>query len=113
MWDSGGWRTSGRAPEGRSDLMSRKSTLLAALVAAGVVTGVVVLPATGHDVKPSGTLAFTGKGSSRDQKMVDVRPRGISLGDHFLGSETLRQAGARVGRMEVDCVAIDRRYQGQ
>ena len=93
--------------------MSRKSTLLAALATAAVVTGVVVLPATGHDVKPSGTLAFTGKGSSRDQKMVDIQPKGISLGDHFLGAETLRQAGARAGRMEVDCVVIDRAYAGQ
>ena len=63
--------------------MSGKSTLLAALATAVIATGVVVLPATGHDVKPSGTLAFTGKGSSRDQKTVDVRPKGISLGDHF------------------------------
>src|SRR5512132_2370373 len=113
MWEAGGWRTSVRAPEGRSDLMSGKSTRLAVLATVAVVTGVVVLPATGHDVKPGGTLAFTGKGSSRDQKMVDVRPKGISLGDHFLGSETLRQAGAPAGRMEVDCVVIDRAYAGQ
>src|SRR4051794_36624008 len=90
-------------PRGRSDLMSGKSTLLAALATAGIATGVVVLPASGHDVKPNGTLAFTGKGRSRDQKIVDVRPKGISLGDHFLGAETLRLAGARAGRMEVDC----------
>ena len=93
--------------------MSRKSTLLAALATAVIATGVVVLPATGHDVKPSGTLAFTGKGSTRDQKMVDVRPTGISLGDHFLGAVTLRQAGAPAGRMEADCVIIDRRFEGQ
>jgi hypothetical protein len=93
--------------------MSRKATLMAALATAAVVTGMVVLPATGHDVKPTGTLAFTGKGSSRDQKMVDVRPKGISLGDQFLGAETLRQAGAPAGRMEVDCVVIDRTYAGQ
>lgn len=93
--------------------MSRKSTLLAALATAVIATGVVVLPATGHDVKPSGTLAFTGKGSTRDQKMVDVRPKGISLGDHFLGAVTLRQAGTLAGRMEADCVIIDRRFQGQ
>ena len=71
------------------------------------------VPAAGHDVKPSGTLVFSGKGSSRDQATVDVRPKGISLGDHFLGSETLRQAGALAGRMEADCVVIDRRFQGQ
>src|SRR4051812_2552444 len=93
--------------------MSSKWKLLAALAAVAVATGVVVLPATGHDVKPSGTLVFSGKGSSRDQATVDVRPKGISLGDHFLGSETLRHSGALVGRMEADCVVIDRRFQGQ
>jgi hypothetical protein len=93
--------------------MSGKSTLLAVLATVAVVTGVVVLPATGHDVKPTGTLAFTGKGSSRDQQMVDVRPKGLSLGDEFLGAETLRQAGAPAGRMEADCMVIDRTYAGQ
>jgi len=93
--------------------MSSKLTLLAVLATVAVVTGIVVLPATGHDVKPSGTVSFTGKGSSRDQKMVDVRPKGISLGDQFLGAETLRQAGALAGRMEADCVVIDRTYAGQ
>ena len=93
--------------------MSGKSTLVAALATAVIATGVVVLPATGHDVKPSGTLAFTGKGSSRDRKMVDVRPKGISLGDQFLGAETLRLAGGPAGRMEVDCVVIDHTFAGQ
>jgi hypothetical protein len=98
---------------GRSDLMFSKPRVLATLAAVVVATGVVVLPATGHDVKPSGTLVFSGKGSSPDQATVDVRPKGISLGDHFPGSETLRQAGALAGRMEADCVVIDRRLQGQ
>jgi hypothetical protein len=93
--------------------MSIKSTLLAVLAAVAVLAGVMVLPATGHDVKPTGTLAFTAKGSSRDQKMVDVRPKGISLGDQFLGAVTLRQAGAPAGRTEVDCVVIDHTYAGQ
>jgi hypothetical protein len=93
--------------------MSAKSTLLAVLATVAVATGVVVLPATGHDVKPTGTLGLTGKGSGRDQKMVDVRPKGISLGDQFLGAETLRQAGTPAGRMEVECVVIDHTYAGQ
>ena len=75
--------------------MSGKSTLLLLLVAVAVVTGVGVLPAT--DVKPTGTLVFTGKASRSDQRMVDLRPKGISLGDHVLGAETLRQ-GRRAGR---------------
>jgi hypothetical protein len=93
--------------------MSGKSMVLAALATAGVVMGVVVLPATGHDVKPTGTVAFIGKGSSRDQKMVDLPPKGISLGDRFVGAETLRQAGTPAGRIESDCVVVDRTYAGQ
>jgi hypothetical protein len=93
--------------------MSRKSMVLAVLAIVAVLTGVIVLPAPGHDVKPSGTLVFSGNGSSRDQATVDVRPKGISLGDHFLGSVTLRQAGALAGRMDADCVVIDRRFEGQ
>jgi hypothetical protein len=93
--------------------MSSKSMVLAALAILAVATVVMVLPAAGHDIKPSGTLVFSGKGSSRDRATVDVRPKGISLGDHFLGSETLRQAGALAGRMEADCVVIDRRFEGQ
>jgi hypothetical protein len=93
--------------------MSGKSTLVVVLATVAVVTGIVVLPATGHDVKPSGTLTFTGKASRGDQRMVDLPPKGISLGDHFLGAETLRQAGAPAGRMDIDCVIIDRTYEGQ
>jgi hypothetical protein len=93
--------------------MPRKSTPLAVLTGVAVVTGIVVLPATGHDVKPTGTLVFTGKASRSDQRMVDLPPKGISLGDHFLGAVTLRQAGAVAGRMDSDCVIIDRAYEGQ
>ena len=93
--------------------MKSKLTLLAALATAALVAAVEALPAPGHDVKPTGTLTFTGKGSNRDRKAVDVRPKGISLGDHFLGAETLRQGDAPAGRMDVDCVVIDRTYAGQ
>jgi hypothetical protein len=93
--------------------MPRKSTLLAVLASVAVVTGIVVLPATGHDVKPTGTVVFTAKASRSDQRMVDLPPKGISLGDHFLGAVTLRQAGALAGRMDSDCVIIDRAYEGQ
>ena len=93
--------------------MSSKSMVLAVLAIVAVVTGVMVLPAAGHDVKPSGTLVFSGKARSRDQAMVDVRPKGISLGDHFLGAVTLRHAGVTAGRLDSDCVVIDRTYEGQ
>jgi hypothetical protein len=92
--------------------MARRTTI--AVIAAALVTiGITALPATGHDVKPTGTLTFTGKAKKRDQKIVDVRPKGISLGDRFLLSETLKQGGATGGRIEVDCVVLDRSYEGQ
>lgn len=92
--------------------MARKTTIF---VAAAVVLliGVVALPATGHDVKPSGTLTFTGKAKKRDQKVVDVRPKGLSVGDRFLLAETLKQGAVTAGRVEADCLAIDRSYEGQ
>jgi hypothetical protein len=93
--------------------MNNKLGLLGVLVTATIVAAVTALPAPGHDVKPTGTLTFTGKGSNRDRKAVDVRPKGISLGDEFLGAETLRQASAPAGRMDADCVVIDRTYAGQ
>jgi hypothetical protein len=66
--------------------MARRTTIAVA-VAALVAVGITALPATGHDVKPTRTLTFTGKAKKRDQKVVDVRPKGISLGDRFLLSD--------------------------
>jgi hypothetical protein len=93
--------------------MSARSMLVIVPAAVAVAAGVVVLPATGHDVKPTGTLSFAGTAKTRDQRVVDLRPKGISLGDHFLGALTLRQSGAVAGRLDIDCVIIDRTYAGQ
>jgi hypothetical protein len=92
--------------------MARRMTI-AVLAAAVVAVGIVALPATAQAPGPSGTLTFTGKGKKRDQQMVDVGRKGLSLGDRFLGAETLKQAGATAGRIESDCVVLDRSYEGQ
>lgn len=68
------------------------------------VIAVMAVPATGHDVKPSGMLTFTGKAHTRDRKVVDVAPNAISVGDRFLTAATLRQAGAIAGRASAFCV---------
>jgi hypothetical protein len=86
---------------------------IAVAVAGVVMVGATALPATGSDVTQSGNLVFTGKAKKRDQKIVDVAPKGISLGDRSLVSETLKQGGATAGRLEADCAVIDASYEGQ
>src|SRR3954447_25166746 len=92
--------------------MARR-TMIAVGVAALAAIGITALPATGQDGKPTGTLTFTGKAKKRDQQLVDVGRKGLSLGDRFLLAETLKQAGATAGRIEADCVVLDRSYEGQ
>src|SRR3954453_15774797 len=92
--------------------MARRTTV-AVGVAVLAAIGITALPATGQDGQPTGTLTFTGKAKKRDQKMVDVGRKGLSLGDRFLLSETLKQASATAGRIEADCVVLDQSYEGQ
>ena len=42
--------------------------------------------------------------------MIDSRPKGPSVGDRWLLASTLRQAGKTAGRLEGDCVAVDKRF---
>jgi nicotinamide mononucleotide (NMN) deamidase PncC len=83
-----------------------RTTAIAAGAAAVVAIGVAALPATGHDVKPRGTLTFAAKAHKRDRKAVDVPPKGSRSAT---GScrPALRQGGAIAGRLELDGVAVD------
>jgi hypothetical protein len=92
--------------------MAHKRTI-AVVVTAVVLIGATALPATGRDVKQSSNLVFTGKAKKRDQKIVDIAPKGISLGDRSLVSETLKQGAVSAGRLEADCAVIDASYEGQ
>jgi hypothetical protein len=44
---------------------------------------------------------------------VNIAPKEISVGDRFLTAETLRQTGAIAGRLELDCGAVDARFEGE
>ena len=46
-------------------------------------------------------------------KYIDMGRKGPSIGDRHLTSVSLEQDGAIAGRIEIECVAIDRVYQGQ
>lgn len=93
--------------------MSRWTTLAGMAAVVALVIGITALPATGHDVKPSGSLTFTGKAKRSDQSIVDLRPKGPSVGDRFFLAETLKQGGATAGRLEIDCVNLDARFKGE
>lgn len=66
------------------------------------------------DGQTARTLKFEGSAPvPRDFKQVDVRPRGLSNGDHFIAAITLRAGDRIAGRAHVICTIIDRGYQGQ
>jgi hypothetical protein len=46
------------------------------------------------------------------ERSVDLPPHGESVGDRFVFASSLRTAGKLVGRMEGDCLAADRRFEG-
>jgi hypothetical protein len=90
--------------------MTTTRTLLATLAAGAAVAAATALPAIGQGTPR--TLTFASTESSRDQRAIDAPPRGESLGDRFVFSSTLRADGKIAGRVEGDCLAIDRTYEG-
>ena len=89
-----------------------KLTLLAALGAAGTAAAITALPAGGHADPSTRTIGLTGKQRVADQRTIDVAPRGESVGDRLLSSETLRRGRAPVARVESECVLLDATYEG-
>src|SRR5262249_59727988 len=60
------------------------------------------------------TLTFTAPPPGKhDARQVDVGPRGMSLGDSTVSAQTLHLDGKPVGRVLMDCVALDYAYQGR
>jgi len=94
--------------------MTRKSIAIASAtaLAAGAAAAFAV-SAQGQE-SPGRTLTLkAAQVAPRDGKEIDVKPRGISIGDRFLGAQTLRDGDRAVGRLETDCVVLDASYQGQ
>ena len=85
----------------------------AALPAVSLLAG-SALAVSAADGQTGRTLEFAGSAPvPRDLKQVDVRPRGLSIGDHSLAAVTLRAGDRIAGRAHVICTIIDRRYEGQ
>ena len=88
-----------------------KIRALPATLAAGAIAALAaVLPAHGQDSAQTRTLTFTSAEKHGDERAIDTRPKGPSVGDRWLLASTLRQAGKPAGRLEADCVGIDKTY---
>jgi hypothetical protein len=90
--------------------MSKSGTLAAALTAGTIAALVAVLPAQGQDATGARTLTFTSTEKQGEEHVIDTRPKGPSVGDRWLLASTLRQAGKVAGRLEGDCVGVDKTY---
>lgn len=87
----------------------RRATLPAAALI--VASALAVSSADGQTGR---TLEFTSSVNDRHEfKQIDVRPRGQSIGDHFVVAGTLRAGDHIAGRGHAICTVIDRSYKGQ
>ena len=90
-----------------------KNTTKSMLGAAAIgLTIAIAAGSAGVASESPSTLIYRGFETGRDAKVVDVRPKGESVGDRYLASMTLRKAGAVAGRLEVECTAVDGTYEG-
>jgi hypothetical protein len=89
-----------------------KRTTAAAIAAAGAVVALTALPASGHRAQVPGPIVLTGTQRSVDEKTIDLKPRGESVGDRMLSSETLRRDGKPVARVESECTLLDATLEG-
>jgi hypothetical protein len=90
--------------------MTKTRTLAATIAAGTIATLAAVLPAHGQDAPGPRTLTVTTTEQHGDEHPIDTRPKGPSVGDRWLLATTLRQAGKPAGRLEADCVGVDKTY---
>jgi len=86
------------------------SRTVIAVVGAGLaVAAVSALPASGQST--ARTLTFTTTQAKGDEQYIDLKPKGPSPGDRYTVSSTIHLGGRKAGRVEADCLALDRRYE--
>jgi hypothetical protein len=89
-----------------------KLAMLAAVGATGGALALSALPASSQNTRPSETMVLTGTQRAVDEKTIDLKPRGESVGDRIISSETLRRGAAPVARVESQCLLVDATYEG-
>jgi hypothetical protein len=90
--------------------MIKNGALAAALSAGAIATLVAVLPAQGQAPTGARTLTFTSTEKHGEEHAIDAPPKGPSVGDRWLLASTLRRAGKTAGRLEGDCVGVDKTF---
>jgi hypothetical protein len=90
--------------------MIKTRTLVTTVTAGAIATLVAVLPAQGQDPTGDRILTFTSTEKQGEEHAIDTRPKGPSVGDRWLLASTLRQGGKVAGRLEGDCVGVDKTY---
>lgn len=91
----------------------KTTSLIAALVAATAAAGIAVLPASGQDQPTTRTLTFVSTEKHSDEKFMDAKPKGYSVGDSFLLSSLLHSGSKVAGRVEATCSLLDSTYHAQ
>lgn len=59
------------------------------------------------------TRTYTLSGKKVSSKYLDTGRKGPSTGDRHLTALTLKQDGGTAGRLLIECVAVDKVYEGQ
>ena len=91
-------------------------TLIPGLAATALLAATATVIASGTPTNAAAdetTMRFLLSDRAVASKYIDLGKKGPSIGDRHLTSLSLRQDGAVAGRLEIECVAIDRVYQGQ
>jgi hypothetical protein len=109
MCDRAGYRTL-RWSTHEEGKMTRTKRFAATLAAGAVAATVAVLPAQGGEATSARKLTFTSIERKGDERVIDLGRQGPSVGDRWLLASTLQQDGKRAGRLEADCVGIDKRF---
>ena len=99
--------------------MNKTTTSLAGAAAlAVVVTGALSLhPSTSAadetaETVETTTLTLRIAPRGAEDKYIDIGRKGETVGDRFIGAVTLRADGAIAGRLQNECLVLDRTYEG-
>lgn len=103
-------------------VMNFTTTALAAAATLGIAAAVLptTSPATAGPATSATTPAATTEttvltyrlGRDAEFKTIDIGRKGETVGDHNLAAVTLRAHGEVAGRLQNDCVVLDRAYEG-
>jgi hypothetical protein len=94
--------------------MISRTALAATATTAALVSGAALAVSAHGQTQTTNRITLTaGQPAKRDVKQIDVQPRGESLGDETIEAVTVRLDDKPIGRLALDCKAVDASYQGR